>query len=94
MSPSAMDATERLRSLAQLKNCTISQLSLAWAMLQPGITSPIIGPRTMEQLEYNLKALEVDISEEDRSRIDEIVTPGTSLSSFYEADFGPHLYRW
>ena len=43
------------------------------------------------QIEENEK---VDISEEDRSRIDEIVTPGTSLSSFYEADFGPHLYRW
>jgi aryl-alcohol dehydrogenase-like predicted oxidoreductase len=37
-------------SLAQEKNCTVSQVALAWCMQQPGVTSPIIGPRTLAHL--------------------------------------------
>ena len=87
------DVTEGLLPLAQAKGCTLSQLALAWCAEQPGITSPIIGPRTMEQLEDNLGALEVEITTEDRQRIDELVPPGRMVSPFYEADFGPNLYR-
>jgi aryl-alcohol dehydrogenase-like predicted oxidoreductase len=43
------DVVEGLEPIAQEKGCTLSQLSLAWVMQQPGVTSPIIGPRTMEQ---------------------------------------------
>jgi aryl-alcohol dehydrogenase-like predicted oxidoreductase len=63
-------------------------------MQQPGITSPIIGPRTMEQLEDNLGALDVEITAEDRAAVDALVPPGRMASPFYEADFGPHKYRW
>jgi aryl-alcohol dehydrogenase-like predicted oxidoreductase len=62
-------------------------------MQQPGITSPIIGPRTMEQLEDNLKAADVTITEEDRKRIDSVSRRGEMVSRFYEADFGPHPFR-
>ena len=72
---------------------TLSQFSLAWCVAQPGITAPIIGPRTLEQLEDNLKALDTKISDEDRVKIDEIVPKGSMVSPYYEADFGPHLYR-
>jgi aryl-alcohol dehydrogenase-like predicted oxidoreductase len=87
------DVIEPLESLAAEKGCTLSQLALAWTMAQPGVTSPIIGPRTMEQFEDNLAALDVTITDADRARIDEIIPPGRMVSPFYEADFGPHRYR-
>ncbi len=73
--------------------CTLSQFALAWCMHQPGVTSPIIGPRTMEQLEDNLKALDVQITEEDRARVDTIMPKGSMVAPYYEADFGPHPFR-
>jgi len=88
------DVVEGLQPLATNKKCTLSQLALAWCMHQPGITSPIIGPRTMEQLEDNLGALNVSVTDEDRAAIDQLVPPGRMASPFYEADFGPHQYRW
>ena len=88
------DVVDGLKPLAQAKNCTLSQLALAWCVQQPGVTSPIIGPRTMEQLEDNLGALNVTITDSDRAAIDQLVPPGRMASPFYEADFGPHQYRW
>ena len=79
--------------MADAKQSTMSQLALAWCVQQPGVTSPIIGPRTMEQLEDNLGALNVKITDEDRAAIDQLVPPGRMVSPFYEADFGPHQYR-
>jgi aryl-alcohol dehydrogenase-like predicted oxidoreductase len=88
------DVVEELTPLAQKKGVTVAQFALAWCMHQPGITSPIIGPRTMEQLEDNLGALNVEITDEDRAAVDKLVPPGRMVSPFYEADFGPHKYRW
>ncbi len=85
---------EGLRPLADAKGCTLAQLALAWCIHQPGVTSPIIGPRTMEQLVDNLGALEVEITDEDRDAIDQLVPPGRMVSPFYEANFGPHEFRW
>lgn len=90
---SVFEVTDGLRPLAAAKDCTLSQLVLAWCVQQPGITSPIIGPRTMDQLVDNLGALEVEINDADRQRIDELVAPGRMVSPFYEADFGPNLHR-
>lgn len=87
------DVVEGLAPLAASKGCTVSQLALAWVMRQPGVTSPIIGPRTMEQLEDNLPAVELEVTAEDRAAIDALVPPGTHVSSFYEADWGPHEHR-
>ena len=89
----AMDAVEKLQKLADAKGVALSQFALAWCMQQQGITSPIIGPRTMEQLEDNLKAIGVAITDEDKKAIDAIVPPGTNVADFYSASFGPHLHR-
>ena len=85
---------EKLLPLAKEKGCPISQYALAWCAQQPGVTSPIIGPRTMEQLEDNLGALKVALKPEDLAKIDEISTPGGMVSPYYDADFGPHQQRW
>ena len=68
--------------------------ALAWCLANPILTSIILGPRTMEQLEDNLGALAVEITAEDRAAVDVLVPPGRMASPFYEADFGPHKYRW
>jgi aryl-alcohol dehydrogenase-like predicted oxidoreductase len=82
-----------LQSLSSDKGVPLSQLALAWVGQQRGVTAPIIGPRTVAQLEDNLKALDVEITGEDRARLDGICQPGRVRSPFYEADFGPHQYR-
>jgi aryl-alcohol dehydrogenase-like predicted oxidoreductase len=91
----ALDAIEALSSHVKARGgaATLSQFALAWCLHQPGITSPIIGPRTMAQLEDNLAAMSVKISDDDHKVIDAIVPKGQMVSPFYEADFGPHLHR-
>ena len=76
------------------RGATVAQIALAWVAAQPGVTAPIIGPRTMEQLEDNLGALEVTFTDEELAQIDEIAPPGSVVLFYYEADFGPHSYRW
>jgi aryl-alcohol dehydrogenase-like predicted oxidoreductase len=87
------DVVEGLEPMAQEKECTLAQLALAWCVQQPGVTSAIIGPRTLAQLEDNLGALNVTVTDDDRAAIDALATPGGMITPFYEADFGPHQYR-
>jgi aryl-alcohol dehydrogenase-like predicted oxidoreductase len=87
------DVVAELDALAQSKDCTMVQLALAWVTQRPGVTSPIIGPRTMDQLEEYLGAGSVTLDAADRERIDALVPPGEMASPFYQADFGPHPYR-
>jgi len=92
-SEKTFDVIEGLEKLAEGKGVAMSQLALSWVMNQPGVTSPIIGPRTLEQLEDNLKAVEVALTDEDRKKIDEIAPPGRATVPYYEADFGPNQQR-
>ena len=87
------DVIEGLEPLARARGATLSQFALAWVMAQPGVTSPIIGPRTMEQLEDNLPAAELELTGEDRRAVDAVIPPGRMVAPFYEADFGPHRLR-
>jgi aryl-alcohol dehydrogenase-like predicted oxidoreductase len=87
------DVVEKLEALAQAKDCTMVQLAVAWVLQQPGITSPIIGPRTMDQLVEFLGAPSVTLDQSDREQIDQLVPPGGMVSPFYEAEFGPHPMR-
>ncbi len=90
----AFDVLDVVLEIAKEKGCTPSQFALAWGAQQPGITSPIIGPRTMEQLEDNLGAMDVKITDKDLTRIDEVAPPGRVTVPYYDADFGPHKFRW
>jgi aryl-alcohol dehydrogenase-like predicted oxidoreductase len=87
------DVIDGLTPMAEAKGCTLPQFALAWVVQQPGVTSPIIGPRTKEHLVDNLGALDVTFSDEELATIDTLVPPGQMASAFYEADFGPHQYR-
>jgi aryl-alcohol dehydrogenase-like predicted oxidoreductase len=90
----AFNLLEEAEKIAAEKGSTVSQVALAWVAQQPGVTSPIIGPRTMDQLLDNLGAVDVKITDEDRARIDALVPPGREVVSYYNADFGPSKYRW
>ena len=87
------DAVERLAPLAAARGCSLSQFALAWCLSKPGVTSPIIGPRTMAQLEDNLTATGIAFTADDHAAVDAICAPGRMVSPFYEADFGPHPHR-
>jgi len=91
--PQALEVVEKVIALAEEKGCAPSHFALAWCLAQPGITSPIVGPRTMEQLEDNLAALNVKITDEDNARVNAQIPPGANVSTYYQADFGPNA-RW
>jgi aryl-alcohol dehydrogenase-like predicted oxidoreductase len=89
----AWDVIELAEAMSKEKGAKMDAFALAWTLANPAVTSPIIGPRTMEQLEGNLKALSVQITDEDKQRIDAVIKPGTHVAEYYQADFGPHPYR-
>ena len=76
-----LDAVTALEKLAADAGLTIIELALGFVLEHPAITSPIIGPRTMEHLESQLPALDVRLSTDVLDRIDEIVAPGTDLNA-------------
>ncbi len=94
LSDAAMDIVDVVRAIANDKGCTPSQVALAWCGSQEGVTCPIIGPRTVEQLSDNLGALGVTLSGEDKLRLDAVASPGRATVPYYYADFGPHWFRW
>jgi len=75
-----LDAVEELAQLAEQTGLTLIQLAIAFAASHPAITSPLIGPRTMEQLETQLAAADVVLSADVLDRIDEIVPPGITIN--------------
>jgi aryl-alcohol dehydrogenase-like predicted oxidoreductase len=92
-----LDVVEQLALLAEQSGMTIIELALAWAINHPGVTSAIIGPRTMEQLESQLPSVAVILATEILDRVDELVAPGTTLNaddnSYGEAELTPQARR-
>ncbi len=72
---------EELVTLADEVGIPLSHLAMAFTLAHPGVTSAIIGPRTMEQLESTLAGAEVALSDEVLDRIDVIVPPGESIGA-------------
>jgi aryl-alcohol dehydrogenase-like predicted oxidoreductase len=75
-----LEAVNAVQALAKDAGLSVIELALAFVLAHPAITSPIIGPRTMEHLESQLSAADIVLSEEVLDRIDEIVPPGTNLN--------------
>ena len=75
-----LDAVEELALLAEEAGISLIHLALAFTLTHPAVTSPIIGPRTMEQLESQLGAVDVTLSIDILDRIDKIVPPGITLN--------------
>lgn len=73
------DAVEKLVETADGVGVTLPQLALAFVVAHPAVTSVIIGPRTMQQLDDLLKGSSLALDDGVLDRIDEIVPPGTDL---------------
>ncbi len=69
--------------LAEQMGFSPAQLALLWVRDQPGITAPLIGPRTIQQLEHFLPVLDMPHSTELQKACDKIVPPGTSVANFH-----------
>lgn len=75
-----LDAVANLLKLADASGLSLAQMAIAFVMEHPAVTSVIIGPRTMEQLESLLPAAGLSLEDEVLDAIDAIVPPGTSLN--------------
>lgn len=73
-----LDVVEQLLPLAEAKGVPLARFANAWALRHPAVTSVILGPRTLAQLEDSLGALDVQITDEEAARIDALVPPGTT----------------
>ncbi len=73
---------DEVAAMAKERGMTLPQLALLWVKDQPGVTAPIVGPRTMEHLEQLVPVLEKKLADADRPLFDELVHPGNAVSDF------------
>jgi aryl-alcohol dehydrogenase-like predicted oxidoreductase len=87
-----LDAVESLAKVADDAGLSLIELAIAFVIRHPGVTSAIIGPRTMEQLESQLPAADVVLDDAVLDRIDEIVKPGVNLNPA-DTSYGDQVLR-
>jgi aryl-alcohol dehydrogenase-like predicted oxidoreductase len=78
-----LDLIGRIEEIAREKNCTAAQLALAWVMAQGDSIVPIPGTKRRKYLEENLGALDVELSQDDLRRIDEVAPKGAAAGTRY-----------
>jgi len=74
---------EEVEAMAKEKGCTTAQLALAWVLAQGDDIVPIPGTKQVRYLDQNIGALEVNITDEDLRRLDEILPPGAAAGQRY-----------
>ncbi len=79
------EVAARLAEMALPRGMTAAQLALLWIKDQPGITAPIIGPRTMEHLEQFIPVMDMTLDDADRPLFDELVHPGNVVADFHNS---------
>jgi len=75
-----LDAAEQLAELADQAGMSMIEMAIAFVLRHPAVTAAIIGPRTMEHLESQLAAADIELPDDVLDRIDEIVPPGTTIN--------------
>ncbi|HKE80195.1 MAG TPA: aldo/keto reductase [Solirubrobacteraceae bacterium] len=92
-----LEAVEQLAQVADDAGLSMIELAIAFVVNHPGVTSAIVGPRTMEQLDSQLPAADVVLHPATLDQIDEIVRPGVNLNpvdtSYGEQVLQPALRR-
>lgn len=84
----SLDAIEQLIPHAQEAGLSLTHMAMAFVLAHPGVTSAILGPRTMQQLDDLLAGAEIRLSDEVLDRIDQIAPPGTDIG-LNEAAYNP-----
>jgi aryl-alcohol dehydrogenase-like predicted oxidoreductase len=82
----SIQIASRVTKLAEERQLTASQLALLWVKDQPGVTSPIIGPRTIDHLNDALVVADKNLDDSDRPIFDELVHPGNAVADFYNSN--------
>jgi aryl-alcohol dehydrogenase-like predicted oxidoreductase len=96
----AFDVADVVGQIARGRAVTPTQVGLAWCMAQPGVTAPIMGPRTPEQLSDALGAVEIELTQAELDQLDTVAPPGSVTVPYYGYDgmawvpWGPHEHRW
>lgn len=80
-----IEVGNELAGLAREHDIAPAQLATLWVKDQPGITAPIIGPRTLEHLEHLLPVLDMTLSDELAEACDRLVPPGGAVASFFNS---------
>ncbi len=88
-----LDAAEALAQLAEEAGLSLIEMAIAFVVNHPAVTAAIIGPRTMEQLESQLPAAELELSADVLDRIDEIAAPGVNINPADGGWVSPALHR-
>jgi aryl-alcohol dehydrogenase-like predicted oxidoreductase len=88
-----LDAVEQIIEFAEKVGLPMTHLAMAFVIAHPAVTSAIIGPRTMEQLDDLLAGVDVSLSDEILDHIDEIVPPGTDIGALDMAYNPPAIQR-
>jgi aryl-alcohol dehydrogenase-like predicted oxidoreductase len=78
-----IEVAREFSKIAAAANMTSAQLAVLWCKDQPGITAPLIGPRTAEHLESILPVMEMELSDELRVACDALVPPGSVVTDFH-----------
>lgn len=80
-----IEVGNRFVALAKERDMSPAQLAVLWVKDQPGITAPLIGPRTLEQLEHFLPVMDMELDETIRLACDELVPPGSVVANFHNS---------
>ena len=80
-----IEVGKKMVSLAEAHGISPAQLATLWVKDQPGITAPLIGPRTLDQLEHLLPVLDMTLSDELAEACDRLVPPGSAVASFFNS---------
>ncbi len=72
-----------MRKVADDAGLTLPQLATLWVKDQPGVTAPIIGPRTMDHLETALSIMDKTLPADVAARLDELNPPGSAIADFF-----------
>jgi aryl-alcohol dehydrogenase-like predicted oxidoreductase len=83
VNPTGREIGAAMVRLAQERGMTAAQLALLWCKDQPGVTAPVIGPRTMAHLEDALPVLDMSLDNQDRKIFDRLVPPGNAVADFH-----------
>ncbi len=82
----ALEVAQQVGAMAQERGLTTAQLSLLWCKDQPGVTSPILGPRTMAHFEDALGIADKTLDDADRPLFDALVHPGNAVADFHNSN--------
>ena len=88
-----LDAVEKIIPLAAEAGLPMTHLAMAFTIAHPGVTSALIGPRTMEQLDDLLAGIDVTLTDDILDQIDGIVPPGTDVGALDMAYRPPALQQ-